>query len=135
MQTGVLDAANTSSSSFVSYRLYEQLSCYTPAGDVALWFMYQPMLMNKTTFDNLSEEQQAALRAAADKAQAFYLAEAKKADEASAAKFEEAGVKVAQMTPADFDAWREVAKTSSYKAFVDETPDGQRLLDMALAVE
>ena len=30
---------------------------------------------------------------------------------------------------------REVAKTSSYKAFVDETPDGQRLLDLALAVE
>ena len=53
MQTGVLDAANTSSSSFVSYRLYEQLSCYTPAGDVALWFMYQPMLMNKTTFEGL----------------------------------------------------------------------------------
>jgi len=135
MQTGVLDAANTSSSSFVSYRLYEQLSCYTPAGDVALWFMYQPMLVNKTTFDNLTAEQQAALRAGAEKAQAFYLAEAKKADEASAAKFKEAGVKLAQMSQADFDAWREVAKGSSYKAFVDETPDGQRLLDMALAVE
>jgi TRAP-type C4-dicarboxylate transport system substrate-binding protein len=135
MQTGVLDAANTSSSSFVSYRLYEQLSCYTPAGDVALWFMYQPMLMNKTTFEKLDDKQQAALLAGAKKAQAFYLAEAKKADEASVAKFQEAGVKIAQMTPADFDAWREVAKKSSYKAFVDETEDGQRLLDMALAVE
>ncbi len=30
MQTGVLNAANTSSSSFVSYRIYEQVSCYTP---------------------------------------------------------------------------------------------------------
>ena len=47
MQTGVLDAANTSSSSFDSYRIYEQVACYTPAGDVALWFMYQPLLMNK----------------------------------------------------------------------------------------
>jgi TRAP-type C4-dicarboxylate transport system substrate-binding protein len=135
MQTGVLDAANTSSSSFVSYRLYEQLSCYTPAGEVALWFMYQPMLMNKTTFEGLTEAQQDALLAAAKKAQAFYLEEAKKADEASAAKFEEAGVKVVQMSPADFDAWREVAKRSSYKAFTEETKDGQRLLDMALAVE
>ena len=135
MQTGVLDAANTSSSSFVSYRLYEQLSCYTPAGEVALWFMYQPMLMNKTTFDGLDAKQQAALRAAAEKAQAFYLAEAKKADAASTDKFKEAGVEIASMSPADFDAWREVAKGSSYKAFVDETPDGQRLLDMALAVE
>ena len=69
------------------------------------------------------------------KAQAFYLTEAKKADEASAEKFKEAGVKVVAMTPADFDAWREVAKGSSYKAFVEETKDGQQLLDMALAVE
>jgi TRAP-type C4-dicarboxylate transport system substrate-binding protein len=135
MQTGVLDAANTSSSSFVSYRLYEQLNCYTPAGDVALWFMYQPMLMNKTTFESLDEKQQAALLAGAKKAQAFYLDEAKKADAASAAKFEESGVQIVQMSQADFDAWREVAKASSYKAFVDETDGGQELLDMALAVE
>ena len=135
MQTGVLDAANTSSSSFVSYRLYEQLKCYTPAGDVALWFMYQPMLMNKATFDGLNEKQQAALLAGAKKAQAFYLAEAKKADAASAAKFTEAGVEIAEMSQADFDAWREVAKASSYKKFVDETEGGQKLLDMALAVE
>ena len=135
MQTGVLDAANTSSSSFVSYRLYEQLKCYTPAGDVALWFMYQPMLMNKTMFDGLNEKQQAALLAGAKKAQAFYLAEAKKADAASAAKFKEVGVEIAGMTQADFDAWRDVAKGSSYKKFVEETEGGQKLLDMALAVE
>jgi len=135
MQTGVLDAANTSSSSFVSYRLYEQIGCYTPAGDVALWFMYQPMLMNKSVFDGLNEKQQQALLVGAKKAQAYYLTEAKKADEASAAKFKEAGVKIVQMSPADFDAWREVAKGSSYKKFVDETEGGQQLLDMALAVE
>jgi TRAP-type C4-dicarboxylate transport system substrate-binding protein len=135
MQTGVLDAANTSSSSFVSYRLYEQLACYTPAGDVALWFMYQPMLMNKSTFESLDGKQQAALLAGAAKAEAFYLAEAKKADAASTAKFREAGVKIAEMSQADFDAWREVAKTSSYQSFAKETKDGQKLLDMALAVE
>jgi hypothetical protein len=39
------------------------------------------------------------------------------------------------MSQDDFDAWREVAKGSSYKAFVEETKDGQQLLDMALAVE
>jgi len=39
------------------------------------------------------------------------------------------------MTEADFNAWRDVAATSSYPAFVAETPDGQKLLDMALSVE
>lgn len=135
MQTGVLDAANTSSSSFVSYRIYEQVACYTPAGDYALWFMYQPMLMNKATFDGLNEEQQEALMAAAEKAQAYYLEEAKKEDAASAEVFRDAGVEIAEMTAEDFDKWRALAQETSYKAFVDETPDGQKLLDMALSVE
>ncbi len=135
MQTGVLDAANTSSSSFVSYRLYEQLKCYTPAGDVALWFMYQPMLMNKSTFESLNERQQAALMAGAAKAQAYYLEEAKKADNASVEAFKKAGVEIASMSEADFAAWREIAKGSSYKAFVEQTPGGQELLDLALKVE
>jgi hypothetical protein len=39
------------------------------------------------------------------------------------------------MTIEDFNAWREVAKETSYKAFVADVPDGQALLDMALAVD
>ena len=135
MQTGVLDAANTSSSSFVSYRLYEQVSCYTPAGDVALWFMYQPLLVNKRTFEDLSEEQQAALMAAGEKAEAYYLEEAKKEDAASVEVFREAGVEIVEMTQAQFDAWREIAQESSYAAFAEELPEGQELLDLALSVE
>ena len=135
MQTGVLQAANTSSSSFVSYRIYEQVSCYTPAGDVALWFMYQPLLMNKRTFDDLSDEQQAALLAAAEKAEAFYLEEAKAQDAASTEVFREAGVEIAEMSAEDFEAWRQLAMETSYKQFVEEVEDGQELLDMALAVE
>ena len=135
LQTGVLDGANTSSSSFRSYRLYEQLKCFTPAGDVALWFMYQPMLMNKTIFEKLDQDQQSAILSGAQKAQAYYLAEAKKADAATAEKFKEAGVEIAEMSSADFDAWREVAKKSSYQSFVKNTENGQKLLDMALSVE
>lgn len=135
MQTGVLDAANTSSSSFVSYRIYEQVACYTPAGEFALWFMYQPLLMNKSTFDSLTEEQQAALLAAAEKAEAFYLEEAKKQDAASADVFRENGVEIAEMTLEEFEAWRALAQETSYKAFVEETPGGQELLDLALSVD
>ena len=61
MQTGVLDAANTSSGSMVSYRLYEQAKCLTAPGENALWFMYEPVLISKKTFDRLTPEQQQAL--------------------------------------------------------------------------
>ncbi len=135
MQTGVLNAANTSSSSFVSFRIYEQVSCYTPAGDVALWFMYQPLLMNKSRFEGLNADQQAALLAAAEIAEAYYLEEAKKQDAASTEVFRAAGVEIAEMTAEDFEAWRALAQITSYATFVAEVPNGQALLDMALAVE
>lgn len=135
MQTGVLDAANTSSSSFVSYRIFEQVACYTPAGDYALWFMYQPLLMNKATFDGLTEDQQAAIMAASEKAEAFYLEEAKKQDAASAQTFADNGVEIAEMSEEDFKAWQDLARETSYAEFVKEVPNGQDLLDMALAVE
>ncbi|WP_300033387.1 TRAP transporter substrate-binding protein DctP [uncultured Roseobacter sp.] len=135
MQTGVLNAANTSSSSFVSYRIYEQVSCYTPAGDVALWFMYQPLLINKSRFDGLNADQQKALLKASAKAQTFYLEEAKKQDAASEQVFRDAGVEIAQMSAEDFEAWRALAQETSYAKFVSEVEGGQELLDMALAVE
>jgi TRAP-type C4-dicarboxylate transport system substrate-binding protein len=135
MQTGVLDAAHTSSSSFVSYRIYEQAQCFTPAGDYALWFMYQPMLMNKSVFDGLTAEQQQALMAGAEKAEAFYLEEAKKEDGAARETFAENGVEIAEMTEEEFNAWRALAQETAYKAFLEGSPDGQRLLDLALSVE
>lgn len=135
MQTGVLQAANTSSSSFVSYRIYEQVSCYTPAGDVALWFMYQPLLMNKRTFEDLTEEQQDALLKASEKAETYYLEEAKKQDAASVKVFADAGVEIAEMSVEDFESWRRLAMETSYAKFVEEVEDGQELLDMALEVE
>ncbi len=136
MQTGVLDAANTSSSSFMSYRIFEQVKCYTPATkDIALWFLYQPLLMNKSKFEGLTKPQQAALLAGAKKAEAYYLEEAKKQDAASVETFKKAGVEIAEMTQADFDAWRAIAKETSYKKFVESVPEGQKMLDMALAVE
>ena len=135
MQTGVLDAANTSSSSFVSYRIYEQVACFTPAGEYALWFMYQPLMMNKSVYEGLSDEQRAALDAAAEKAEAFYLEEAKKQDGAARDTFAENGVEIAEMTKEQFDAWRAIAQETSYAAFLEGSPEGQKLLDLALSVE
>lgn len=135
MQTGVLQAANTSSSSFVSYRIYEQVKCYTPAADVALWFMYQPLLMNLSTYNGLTDAQKAAIDAGAAKAEAFYLEEAKKQDAASVATYKEAGVEIANMTNEEFNQWRAIAQETSYKNFMDTVPEGKKLLDMALAVE
>jgi len=135
MQTGVLDAANTSSGSFVSYRLYEQVSCLTAPGANALWFMYEPILMSKRSYDKLTPEQQEAVMAAGKKAEEYFFAEAKKLDQALIDRYKEAGVEVVEMSQEDYDAWLAVAKDSSYKIFAEKVPGGAELIDKALAVE
>lgn len=97
--------------------------------------MYQPILVNKTTFESLSQAQQDALKAASAKAETFYLEQAKLGDSIAAKAVSDAGVELAPMTEADFNAWRDLAKTTAYPATVAETPDAQGLLDLALSVE
>lgn len=135
MQTGVLDATNTSSASFVSYRLYEQVECLTAPGENALWFMYEPILMSKQVFDGLTEEQQQAILAAADKAEAYFSEEIKKGDQLMIDTFKKAGVEVVEMSKADYDAWLEVAKETSYKNFAEKVESGEELIRKALSVE
>lgn len=135
MQTGVLDGANTSSGSFVSYRIYEQVTCLTAPGANALWFMYEPVLISERSWNSLNEEQQAALMAAGEKAEVYFAKEAAGLDQKMADVFAENGVEVVNLSPEDYQAWLEIAQKSSYKTFSENVPNGQALIDAALAVE
>jgi TRAP-type C4-dicarboxylate transport system substrate-binding protein len=135
LQTGVLDAVNTSSGSFVSYRIYEQVDCLTPPGDYALWFMYEPILMSKESFERLTPEQQQALLDAGQKAEDYFFEAAQGLDEELVQTFEQAGVEVSKMSEEQFNAWLDLAKDSSYKIFAEEVPGGDQLIEKALAVE
>jgi len=135
MQTGVLDAANTSSASFVSYRLFEQAKCLTAPGENALWFMYEPVLMSKKVFNRLKPEQQQAILAAGKKAEAYFDVEVRKGDQLMIDTYKKAGVEVVEMSRADYDAWLEVAKQSAYKNFATKVKGGDKLIEKALAVE
>jgi TRAP-type C4-dicarboxylate transport system substrate-binding protein len=135
LQTGVLDAVNTSSGSFVSYRIFEQVDCLTPPGDFALWFMYEPILMSKASFEQLTPEQQQALLDAGQTAEDFFFDAAKGLDQELVETFEKAGVQVAPMDQDQFNAWLDLAKGSSYKIFAEEVPGGDQLSEKALAVD
>ncbi len=135
LQTGVLDAANTSSGSFVSYRIYEQVTCLTKPGANALWFMYEPILMSKRSWDKLNKEQQDALLAAGKVAEEYFVGEAKGLDDKLVKAYSDAGVEVVEMSADDYKAWLDIAKETSYKTFADKVEGGQALIDKALAVE
>nr|WP_029619783.1 TRAP transporter substrate-binding protein DctP [Pseudorhizobium marinum] len=135
MQTGVLDAANTSSASFVSYRLFEHAKCLTAPGENALWFMYEPVLVSKKVFERLTPGQQNAILAAGEKAEAFFDEEVRKGDQLMVDTYKKAGVEVVEMSKEDYDAWLELAKQSSYKNFAERVEGGDALIQKALAVQ
>lgn len=135
LQTGVANATDTSAGSFVSFRLYEQLSCLTAPGDNALWFMYEPVLMSKRSFEKLNKAQQDALMKAAKKSEDYFAAESKKLDEKLVEAYKKNNVKVVTMSDAQANAWREVAKKTSYKTFSEKVPTGAKLIEMALSVQ
>ena len=134
MQTGVLDAANTSSGSFVSYRIYEHAKCMTGPGENALWFMYEPVLMSKRRWERLDDAQRQAFRAAADRAEDYFFEQAKLLDTEMENRFRDAGVEIVHMTAEQAQAWRDIAVQTSYATFAKEVEGGQALIDQALAV-
>ncbi|MEO8203182.1 MAG: TRAP transporter substrate-binding protein DctP [Betaproteobacteria bacterium] len=135
LQTGVAEATDTSTGSFVSFRLYEQVKCITAPGDNALWFMYEPVLMSKKAFNRLSKPQQDVLMKAGRKAQDYFAKEAKGLDDAMVKAFKDHNVEVVTLTPAEYDAWIKLAQGSSYAEFAKEVPDGKKLIDAALSVK
>ncbi|MHA1598139.1 MAG: TRAP transporter substrate-binding protein DctP [Alphaproteobacteria bacterium] len=135
MQTGVLDAANTSSGSFVSYRIYEQVKCLTEPGDYALWFMYEPILMSKKSWDKLNKAQQDALMAAGKVAEDYMIGQAKGLDSKMVETYKKAGVKVVKMNAEQAQAWKDIAQKTSYKIFSEKVPGGKELIAKALSVK
>ncbi|MCK6433647.1 MAG: TRAP transporter substrate-binding protein DctP [Burkholderiaceae bacterium] len=135
LQQGVAQATDTSSGSFRSFRLYEQVKCLTAPGSNALWFMYEPVLISKKSWDGLNAAQQKALTDASKKAEAYFAAESKGLDDKMVDAFKTAGVQVVEMSAADVQAWRDVAARTSYKNFADKVPGGKELIEKALAVQ
>jgi TRAP-type C4-dicarboxylate transport system substrate-binding protein len=135
LQTGVIDGTDTSTGSFVSFRIYEQVKCVTAPGENALWFMYEPVLMSKKSFDRLDKNQQDVLLKAGQKAEDYFSKEAKGLDDEMVKVFKDHKVEVVTLTPAEYDAWLNVAKQSSYAEFAKEVPDGKQLIDEALSVK
>ncbi|MGA0937701.1 MAG: TRAP transporter substrate-binding protein DctP [Sedimenticolaceae bacterium] len=135
LQTGVLDGANTSSSSLVSYRIYEQVKCLTEPGDNALWVMYEPILMAKASFEKLSPAQQKEILAAGKAAEQYASDQAKLEDGKLVDTYKKAGVKVVKMSAEQAAMWRDIADKSSYDAFAKDVAGGRELLDMALSVQ
>lgn len=135
LQTGVADGLWTSSGSLVSYRLYEVGKHVTTARDKTFWFMFEPLLMAKSTYDSLTPEQQKIVMEVGASLEPFVIQSAREDDREVAEVYRKAGVAVHDMDEAAFAKWRKIAEESAWKDFAATVEDGKRLMDLAKAVK
>ena len=134
MQTGSLDAAVTSSTSLISFRLEEVSKNLTTGRGKSFWYMLEPLLMSKSIFDALPTDQQTAITEVGIEMEPFALKQAKADDEAIAAIYQKANIPVADMDEKTVELWRKIAEDTAWKDFAARNADCDRLLKLASAV-
>ncbi len=134
MQTGSLDAAVTSSTSLISFRLEEISKAVTTGRTGSFWFMLEPLLMSKQVFDSLTPAQQKAVEEVGLEMEAFGLASAKADDDALAAVYAKVGVTAKDMDAAAIGKWKELAQATAWKDFAERNASCAALLKLAEAV-
>jgi TRAP-type transport system periplasmic protein len=130
MQTGAMDAALTSSTSLISFRLEEVSKGLTSGRGKSYWFMLEPLLISKQVFDKLPKAQQDAIMAVGADLEKFAVDSAKADDEAVAAIYVKAGAKVADLDDATLARWQTLAKPI-WKDFSDKNENCAKLLALA----
>jgi TRAP-type transport system periplasmic protein len=135
MSSGVLDAALTSSTSLISFRLAENAKSVTTARNKAIWFMLEPLVISKETWSKLTPEQQKIMTEVGASLEPFAKEAAQADDKEMANVFAKAGAKVVDMDEAAFLKWQAIARETAYKDFATNVKNGQQLLDMAMAVK
>jgi TRAP-type C4-dicarboxylate transport system substrate-binding protein len=131
MQTGAMDAALTSSTSLISFRLEEVSKALTSARGGAYWFMFEPLLMSKTVFDRLPKDQQAAIMAVGADLEAFARKAAQEDDAAVVAVYQRTGARTADLNQASIKKWQEIARATAWKDYGERNANCAKLLALA----
>ncbi len=131
MQTGALDAALTSSTSLVSFRLEEVSKNLTTGRGKAYWFMLEPLMMSKAIFDRLSREQQGIIMDVGAEMETFARRAAQLDDSLVAAIYQKAGARVADLSDATVKKWQAIARSTAWKDYGEKNANCAKLMQLA----
>jgi TRAP-type C4-dicarboxylate transport system substrate-binding protein len=131
MQTGAMDAAMTSSTSLISFRLEEVSKHLTTGRGKAYWFMCEPLLMSKQIFDALPKERRDAIMALGAELEKFGEEGAKADDQAVAGVYLKSGAKVYDLDPPTVKKWQEIARRTAWKDYAEKSPSCAALMKAA----
>ena len=131
MQTGAMDAAMTSSTSFISFKLEEIAKHLTTGRNKTYWFMLEPLIISKEVFTKLPKAQQDVVMAVGAELEAFGQEAARADDKAVAEIYAKAGAKVYDMDDAVLKKWQVIARETAWKDFAEKSESCAALLKAA----
>jgi len=131
MRKGEIDAAMTSSSSLISFRLDEVSKSVTTARSGAYWFMLEPLLISKAAFDRLSREQQGILLAVGADLESFARKSAETDDTAVAALYQGNGGRTVDLSDESLRKWQALARNTAWRDYAERNANCAKLLALA----
>jgi len=131
MQTGAMDAALTSSTSLISFRLEEVSKNLTTGRGKSYWFMLEPLMMSKAVFDKLPKDQQAVIMQVGAEMEAYARKAAQEDDNQVAQVYQKAGAKVVDLTDASVRKWQDIARRTAWKDYASKNENCARLMQLA----
>lgn len=131
MQTGAMDAAMTSSTSFISFKLEEIAKHLTSGRNKTYWFMFEPLMMSKEVFGKLPKIQQDVIMAVGAEQEVFAREAARADDKIAAEVYAKAGAKVYDMDEPTLKKWQVIARETAWKDFGDKNESCAALLKAA----
>ncbi len=132
MQTGAMDAAMTSSTSLMSFRLEEVSKALTTGKRWNYWFMFEPLIMSKIVFDKLPKPQQDAIMGVGAQMEKFALESAKADDVAVAEVYRKKGATVTDLDEAAVKKWQAIARNTAWKDYGAKSETSAKLLAAAI---
>jgi TRAP-type C4-dicarboxylate transport system substrate-binding protein len=134
MQNGTLDAAVTSSTSLMGFRLEEIAKSVTTGRHRTYWYIMAPLIMSRQTFDALPRSQQEALRQLGSEVEPLAASAAAADDQKVADLYVRHGAKVVDLEAEAVEKWRALARATAWKHYADKTPLAAELIRLAEAV-
>ncbi len=130
MQTGALDAAMTSSTSLISFRLEEVAKNLTTGRGKAYWFMLEPLIMSRIVFEKLPKNQQDIIMQVGAEMEKFATDAAKADDQAVGELYKKHGAQVFDLSAETVKKWQDIARQTSWKDFSEKNANCAQLIKL-----
>ncbi len=128
MQTGALDAAMTSSTSLISFRLEEVAKQLTTGRGHAYWFMFEPLMISRAVYERLPRDQQDHIMTLGAEMEKFALEGIRQDDNQVAQVYVKAGGQAHDLSADTVRRWQDIARRTAWKDFAERSPSCAALM-------